>query len=132
MQRYGFYLKRPKKELKKWQKGTKNVALFPKYHKSSLQKVNTCKKNTTFPRTRLFITKKIQLAPVYEMTDIGCWDASQEDDAIIITFPRDPAGIKGVLVDEDKDVRIYDLMGRRLEKPRKGINIIGGKKVVVK
>ena len=66
------------------------------------------------------------------MTDIGYWDASQEDGAIIITFPRDPAGIKGVLVDEDKDVRIYDLMGRRLEKPRKGINIIGGKKVVVK
>ena len=37
-----------------------------------------------------------------------------------------------ILPDADKDAPIYDLQGQRLEKPRKGINIIGGKKVVVK
>ena len=37
-----------------------------------------------------------------------------------------------ILPDADKDAPIYDLQGQRLENPRKGINIIGGKKVVVK
>lgn len=75
---------------------------------------------------------KIQLAPYYYIDNVGSWDYTQEDNVIIITFPRDPTGIKDVKTDEDKDVHIYDLMGRRLEKPRKGINIIGGKKVYIK
>ena len=75
---------------------------------------------------------KIQLAPYYYIDNVGGWDYTQEDNVIIITFPRDPTGIKDVKTDEDKDVHIYDLMGRRLEKPRKGINIIGGKKVYIK
>lgn len=33
---------------------------------------------------------------------------------------------------EDAPATIYDLQGRRLSEPQKGINIIGGKKVVVK
>ena len=75
---------------------------------------------------------KIQLAPYYYMDDIGGWDYTQQDNVIIITFPRDPTGINDIKTDEDKNIRIYDLMGRRLERPRKGINIIGGKKVYIK
>ena len=42
-------------------------------------------------------------------------------------------GIKGVVADDiKKDATIYNLSGQRLDKPRKGINIIGGKKVMVK
>lgn len=33
---------------------------------------------------------------------------------------------------EDKEYVIYDLLGRRLETPQKGINIINGKKVVIR
>ena len=44
----------------------------------------------------------------------------------------DPSGIKGVLTDPGKSAPIFDLNGRRLAEPQKGINIIGGKKVVVK
>lgn len=43
-----------------------------------------------------------------------------------------PAGIKGVHLDNDKDYPIYDINGRRLEAPQKGINIINGKKVIMK
>ena len=40
--------------------------------------------------------------------------------------------IIGVENDEDKNAPVFDLNGRRLDKPRKGINIVGGKKVLVK
>ena len=43
-----------------------------------------------------------------------------------------PSGIKGVLSDNAKDGPIYDLNGRRMEAPQRGIHIINGKKVVVK
>lgn len=45
----------------------------------------------------------------------------------------DPTGINGVEADgNNKPDVYYDLNGRRLDAPRKGINIINGKKVVVK
>ena len=44
----------------------------------------------------------------------------------------DPTGIQSITLDKDKKSPVYDLNGRRLESPQKGINIIGGKKVVVK
>ena len=45
---------------------------------------------------------------------------------------KDPTGITEVKAGDDADSEIFDLFGRKLDKPRKGINIIGGKKVVVK
>lgn len=51
----------------------------------------------------------------------------------------DPTGIQGVEVDESIDVDesrgqdvYYDLNGRRLSAPKKGLNIINGKKVIIK
>ena len=44
----------------------------------------------------------------------------------------DPSGIQGVNLDKSVNTPAYDLNGRRLTKTAKGINIIGGKKVVVK
>lgn len=44
----------------------------------------------------------------------------------------DPMCINGILMDVDKDAPVFDLMGRRLSHTQKGINIIGGKKVMVK
>ena len=43
-----------------------------------------------------------------------------------------PSGIKGVHLDSDKNYPIYDINGRRLEGPQRGINIINGKKVIMK
>ena len=44
----------------------------------------------------------------------------------------DITGIQSVTLDKDTNAPIYDLNGRKLKEARKGINIIGGKKVVVK
>ncbi len=42
------------------------------------------------------------------------------------------SGINAVSVDQTTDEAIFNLAGQRLEKPAKGVNIINGKKVVVK
>ena len=44
----------------------------------------------------------------------------------------DPSGINNVLLNEKKDAPAYNLNGRRLIQPQKGINIIEGKKVLIK
>ena len=48
------------------------------------------------------------------------------------TFDPTTLGIHDVMKDDDKNAPIYDLFGRKLSQPNKGINIIGRKKVVVK
>ena len=44
----------------------------------------------------------------------------------------DPSSIDGVQLNKTIDVPIYNLNGQLMDKPHKGINIIGGKKVIVK
>ncbi len=44
----------------------------------------------------------------------------------------DPSGINEVQLDGPLKTVVYTISGQRIEKIRKGINIIGGKKVVVK
>lgn len=44
----------------------------------------------------------------------------------------DPSGINTILMDKNTDNPIYNLSGQQLSAPQKGINIIGGKKVIVK
>ena len=44
----------------------------------------------------------------------------------------DPSNIQGVNLDKSANAPVYDLNGRRLMKLTKGINIIGGKKFVLK
>ena len=50
----------------------------------------------------------------------------------IIFDGDDATGIKEALGLENENVEIYDLSGRRLDKPAKGVNIIGGKTVIVR
>lgn len=50
----------------------------------------------------------------------------------IIFDGEDATGIKEALGLENENVEIYDLSGRRLDKPAKGVNIIGGKTVIVR
>jgi hypothetical protein len=42
----------------------------------------------------------------------------------------DPSGILGITLEKNPNAPVYDLNGRRLTEPAKGINIIGGKKVL--
>ena len=43
-----------------------------------------------------------------------------------------PSGIQAIILEKDTNASVYDLNGRRLKEPRKGINIIGGQKIFVK
>lgn len=49
-----------------------------------------------------------------------------------VKVEQDPSGISDVQVGVKANFPVYTLSGQRLAAPRKGINIIGGKKVVVK
>ena len=57
-----------------------------------------------------------------------------EDETITIADSEgnNPTGIEEIAVESEKVQGIYDLQGRRLSAPVKGINIINGKKVLVK
>ncbi|MDE6002057.1 MAG: hypothetical protein K2G76_00970, partial [Prevotella sp.] len=43
-----------------------------------------------------------------------------------------PSSIDDIRTEDDKDAPVYNLRGERLTAPQKGVNIIGGRKVVVK
>ena len=55
-----------------------------------------------------------------------------EDELVIIEVYFEGTDIKGIKPDDETELPIYDLKGQRLNKPHKGLNIIGGKKVYVK
>ena len=55
-----------------------------------------------------------------------------EDEIVIIEVYFEGTAIEGIKPDDETELPIYDLKGQRLSKPRKGLNIIGGKKVYVK
>ena len=44
----------------------------------------------------------------------------------------DPSGVQTITLDKGINAPVYDLNGRKLKEPSKGINIIGRKKVVMK
>ena len=44
----------------------------------------------------------------------------------------DTAGINDLTIDRQGDSRIFNLAGQRVEKAQKGVNIVGGKKLLVK
>ena len=56
----------------------------------------------------------------------------QTSNACKVKVEQDPSGISDVLVGVKANFPAYTLSGQRLAAPRKGINIIGGRKVIVK
>ena len=44
----------------------------------------------------------------------------------------DPSSVQFITFDKDANGHIYDLNGRKLKEPSMGINIIGGRKVLLK
>ena len=47
-------------------------------------------------------------------------------------FANDDTAIKNVRYENDGDGVFYDLQGRRIENPTKGLYILNGKKVIIK
>ena len=43
-----------------------------------------------------------------------------------------PLGIQDITLDKNANIPVYDIYGRKLKEPRKGFNIIDGKKVIIK
>ena len=63
------------------------------------------------------------------------WTPYYYSDAVELYFEYEgctPSSIDGVLQNKTIETPIYNLNGQRMDKPRKGINIIGGKKMVIK
>ena len=64
--------------------------------------------------------------------DNTIWSA-KDDEYPVLVISYDPDGIKSIEHSSlFTDLYIYNVAGQRLNKPQKGINIIGGKKVFVK
>ena len=59
-------------------------------------------------------------------------DGSGVQATCVVTVEPAPSGISTVMMDEKAGTTIYTPFGQRLVAPRKGINIVGGKKVIVK
>ena len=83
------------------------------------------------PLTNIPVGKYIATILYYEPWGRDSW-IYFEDLLINIEIYFEADGIVGIKPDEKDNAPIYDLNGRRLDKPRKGINIIGGKKVFKK
>jgi len=99
---------------------------------SMLEDISTWQHNRVLSYYKNNQPKIIQLAPSYWITN-GWWDCTQEDDIIKITLPApDTDGIAGVTQDANSSDSFYNLSGQRVERPRKGLYIKGGKKVLVK
>ncbi len=60
------------------------------------------------------------------------WKSYQYNHGWVEYEGSDPSSIDGVQQDKANETPIYNLNGQRLDKPCKGINIIGGKKILVK
>jgi hypothetical protein len=53
-------------------------------------------------------------------------------DNIVVWIQESPSSINDIIIESERTSSVYTLSGQRLKKPHKGINIIDGKKVVVR
>ena len=63
---------------------------------------------------------------------LGTLPETVQNKAYVVSINGETSGIRDIMMDADKNQPVYSISGQWLEKPRKGINIVGGKKVVVK
>jgi hypothetical protein len=78
--------------------------------------------SNTFRNATLYVPKGTK--EKYEMTE-GWWSFMNIEEG-------NPTGIKVIENTQNKNATIYDLNSVRMSEPKKGINIINGKKMVVK
>ena len=68
----------------------------------------------------------------FELGGITAGAAKSLIKEFVLTFGEDADGIKNLNVDDNLNETIYNLAGQRLGKTQKGINIVNGKKVIIK
>lgn len=97
--------------------------------------------NTTVPADNVFLadnmfwystgaTKIKAFRGYFEFYDV--LDDKTATSRIVMNFDGEATGINSVLRDALNDGKVYDLNGRQVEKPGKGVFIVNGKKVVIK
>jgi len=90
-----------------------------------------------YPSTAKMKTKRFDVRGIFGTHAIPSSDLVI-DEIYLLSTPaeidwEDPDGISSVAADAAADAAtVYDLQGRRVEKPQKGVYIVGGRKVVVK
>jgi hypothetical protein len=75
--------------------------------------------------------KYIATIQYYDYWNKNSWMLNKNH-LVIFEIVTDLVSIEGVRPDEETDLPVYDLNGRHMNKAKKGLNIIGGKKVYVK
>ena len=90
-----------------------------------------------YPSTAKMKTKRFDVTGIFGTHAIPSSDLVI-DEIYLLSTPaeidwEDPDGISTVAADAAADAAtVYDLQGRRVENPQKGVYIVGGRKVVVK
>ena len=90
----------------------------------------TANADGTFKIENVGMTKYIQYSTQY--TSYGCYADVQGDMPYLYVIDDTATGINSVESNVNNSNAIYNMAGQRLQKLQKGMNIVGGKKVVVK
>ena len=68
----------------------------------------------------------------FELEGIKAIDPAPAPTKFHMSFVDDPTGVKSINIDLNQNETIYNLAGQRLGKMQQGINIVNGKKIMVK
>lgn len=90
----------------------------------------TANADGTFKIENVGMTKYIQYSTQY--ISYGCYADVQGDMPYLYVIDDTATGINSVESNVNNSNAIYNMAGQRLQKLQKGLNIVGGKKVVVK
>jgi len=90
--------------------------------------------STSFSSAQMKTNTFLEEINMYPQMDLGkaIWTADESGYPCVAKTHSDPSGINEVQQDNPSNTVIYTISGQRIDKPRKGINIIGGKKVIMK
>ena len=88
--------------------------------------------NLEMPLTDIPVGKYLATIQYFDAWSEEAYWIYFEDELVTIEVCFEGTGIDAIKHDKETDLPVFDLNGRRLGKPRKGINIIGGKKVFKK
>ena len=104
-----------------------------KNHPTALQERNGFDGTTTFTSEQMKTSTFLEELNLYSTLegDGAVW-TQEEGGYPYIAKLRETSGISNIKMDDMQSDKIYTLSGQRLTSPKKGLNIIGGKKVVVK
>lgn len=101
---------------------------------SDMKRSNVINDNTSFTSEQMKTEAFLNDLNLYSMLELDSpvWILDSNDNYPHVIVNNETSRVDRIKKDVEKDTSIYSLSGQRLQAPRKGINIIGGKKVVIK